>query len=576
MNVKKIPLFKPHHSLQFLVWLVLLTLAPLSFAAQIQVTVDRNPVNLNDSFQIIFTATEDPDDDPDFTPLEKDFSILHQNHGSSSSWVNGQTSKTIQWTLNVMAKTAGKQEIPAIHFGADVTAPIPLQVLEDNQQNDVSNNEELFLKAEATPASTYIQAQIIYTLRVFTRVEIARAQLSEPELADAVIEKIGEDSNYDTEINGVAYSVTERKYAIFPQKSGTLTIKPLVLTAEVLSTGRSVYNNFFSPPIAKTKRVESLPIKLDIKPAPVASSGQYWLPAEHLELKQTWSSDIGQMKVGEPLTRTLTLQAKGVTVGQLPELSTKQNNDAFKAYPDQPILKENKTSTGLIALREEKIALIPSKAGNYTLPAISIPWFNTQTQKMEVATIPETRITALGAANTTAPVTTANPPPVTAKAVEPQPSPIPATSTASAVSNGFWPWLSLVLGLGWLLTIVYVAIGKRTKTVVPDAVAVAREIRFKDTVKRLKNACQENNATEAKNALLAWGEQQLNATSLGAIALHCEARLRDEILRLNQVLYGKTTEQWQGKRLFQTFTENQARAKLASKEESPLEPLFKL
>jgi len=66
-------------------------------------------------------------------------------------------------------------------------------------------------------------------------------------LADAVIEKLTEDSNYGTKINGVDYSVTERKYAIFPQKSGTLTIKPLVLTAAVLSGGRPAFNSFLIP-----------------------------------------------------------------------------------------------------------------------------------------------------------------------------------------------------------------------------------------------------------------------------------------------------------------------------------------
>jgi hypothetical protein len=575
MNVKKKSFFKPHDFLRLLLWLSLLSIAPLGLATQIQVTVDRNPVNLNDSFQIIFTATEDPDDDPDFTPLERNFSILHQNHGSTASWVNGQSSKTIQWTLNVMAKTAGNQEIPAIHFGNDVTAAIPLQVLEDNQQSNAPNNEELFLKAEATPASTYIQAQIIYTLRVFTRVEIARAQLSEPELPDAVIEKIGEDSNYNTEINGVAYSVTERKYAIFPQKSGTLMIKPLVLTAEILSNGRTVYNNFFSPPMAKSKRVESPAIKLDIKPAPALSAGQHWLPAEQLELKQSWSGDISQMKVGEPLTRTLTLQAKGVTVGQLPELTVNQNSDAFKAYPDQPVLKENKNGNGLVASREEKIALIPSQAGSYTLPAITIPWFNTQTQKMEAATVPETTFTATAATNATTPVTAENPPPEPVKLAEPAlPSKLATTPESG---NGFWPWLALMLGLGWLVTGVYFL---RKQQTIPSAVdedaGKAREILFKSTVKYLKVACQENNAEAVKKALLVWGRQQFQATTLGSLATHCEARLRDEILLLNQVLYGKDSGKWEGKRLFQAFTENKARAKLSGKEASPLEPLYKL
>ena len=59
----------------------------------------------------------------------------------------------------------------------------------------------------------------LYTVRLYRRVDVAQAELSEPELADAVIEKLGEDSNYNTVVNGVSYLVTERKYAIFLRKA---------------------------------------------------------------------------------------------------------------------------------------------------------------------------------------------------------------------------------------------------------------------------------------------------------------------------------------------------------------------
>ncbi|MGZ8947503.1 MAG: BatD family protein, partial [Methylococcaceae bacterium] len=206
---------------------LLLTLNPVfqnAFAAQIAVSLDRNPVGLNESFQIIFTATESPDDDPDFSPLEQDFSILNQSHTSSSSWINGKASRTIQWRLDVMAKNAGSLIVPPINFGSDVSDTTTVLVTQKATNKPADTDEDLFLEVEATPENPYVQSQILYTLRVYTRVEIAEARLNEPELADAVIEKLGEDNNYNTQIKGVDYSVTERKYAIFPQKSGPLTI----------------------------------------------------------------------------------------------------------------------------------------------------------------------------------------------------------------------------------------------------------------------------------------------------------------------------------------------------------------
>ena len=567
-------LFKPELELRFIASLVffllfLLILAPQStLAADINVSVDRNPVSLDESFQITFTATESPDDDPDFSPLEQDFSILNQSNSSSSSWINGKSSKTIQWTLNVMAKQAGNLVIPSVKFGHDVSQPTPIQVTEGTPKKAVNTDEDLFIEVEATPVNPTIQSQVFYTLRLYAKVDISQARLNEPELADAVIERLGEDSSYNTQVNGVNYTVTERKYAIFPQKSGQVTIKPLVLTAEVLTSNRPSFNGFFNSQMTKTKRVESKAITLDVKPVPTSFTGKHWLSAQQLVLKQQWSGDTQQMKVGEPLTRTLTLEAKGTTVGQLPELNTTNTNDQLKAYPDQPVLREQKKVDGLAAFREEKVALIPSNAGSYTLPAIEIPWFNTESQKMEIASIPETTLTAGAVAGTQQ------------AAIAPEVSPItPQKIETSSVIKGpqqtnIWLWVSVFLAAGWLITMI-IFLTKRTVTK-PVIENNDSEISLKACTSNLKKACTHNDAGAAKDALLEWGRQKFNASNLGAIAMFCDARLRDEILHLNQVLYGKEVGEWQGKKLFQAFTENKAREQIATTEDKSLEPLYRL
>jgi len=537
-------------------------------AATIETSVDRNPVSIDDSFQILFTASESPDAAPDFTPLEEDFTILNQSQSSKSSWVNGKSSKTIQWTVNAIAKNVGNITIPVIKFGSDSSQAVAVTVTPSNNTNAVDNsNQDLFLNVEATPASPYLQSQVLYTLRLYRRVDIAQAQLTDPELPDAVVEKLADDSSYATKVNGVDYSVTERKYAIFPQKSGKVTIKPLILTAEVVVSTRQGFGFFNS---TQTKRVASKEITLDVKPAPATFTGSHWLTAEQLEVKQEWSGDFQQMKVGEPLTRTLTLIAKGATVGSLPELSSTKTDAQLKTYPDQPILKEQKTTDGLLAMREEKIAIIPSKTGNYTLPAVKIPWFNTQTKKMETASIPETTISVVGGAATAPATATATPEASTPPA---QSTPIIQAPAAEQPTSN-WLWVSLLLALGWLVTLFYFLTQRPALPVV--TVDNNAELNLKDCINQLKKACADNNAQAAKNALLAWGSAKFNATSLGMIADCCDARLHDEILQLNQVLYAKDAPAWSGKKLFQAFVENNARAKMPAVENDGLEPLFRL
>ncbi|WP_036277630.1 BatD family protein [Methylomonas sp. 11b] len=559
------------HSYSWLLYGLLMLLSTAIQAAEIQVAVDRNPVGLNESFQITFTASEDPDGNPDFAPLQENFEILSQQRSSNSSWVNGKSSRSEQWVLRAMAKQAGELFIPPIAFGADSSKPLKLVVNENTAAPQ--GNDDIFLDVTATPEQPYVQSQVLYTLKLFRKVQITQASLSEPEIKDALVEKLGEDSTYATQIKGVDYWVTERKYAIFPQQSGVFTIAPLILNAEYLSNQRQPrFNGFFNRPDTETRRVASKAITLNVQAVPASFKGPNWLSAESLKLSETWSDSSLQTKVGEPLTRTLTLSAKGATVGQLPELLDKTAIDGIKTYPDQPVLKEDKESDGLTALREEKIAFIPSKPGEYSLPALDIVWFNTKTQKMETAHLPSVKLTALaGATDAHVPA-----PPATSTAPqEPATSPVttsPITVTSSSDTR-IWQAVSATLALGWLLTIVVLYRRPSTKGSTAKRVELVPETALEKTLKR---ACWENNPQAAKQALLQWGKAEFGAESLGAIAAHCTGALREEILALNRLLYSGRNQDWQGRNLWQAFSTKPAATSGEGKSNDGLEPLFKI
>ncbi|PKM38051.1 MAG: hypothetical protein CVV06_02625 [Gammaproteobacteria bacterium HGW-Gammaproteobacteria-10] len=539
-------------------------------AANIDVTVDRSPVGLNESFQITFIADQSPDGQPDFAPLEKDFEILGRSQSSSTSIVNGQYSKTQQWKLSVMAKHAGELTIPAIAFGKDRSNEVSLMVTEAGSREIQAADDDLFLEVEATPENPYVQSQVLYTLRFYRRVSITQARLSEPELDNAVIEKLGEDSNYTTQIGGIGYQVTERKYAIFPQQSGTLRIAPLQLDAEVITVGQPRFNGFFNRQNTQLKRITSKAVTLNVKPIPETFSGGHWLAAEGLSLSQEWSGDIARMRVGEPLTRTLRIAAKGTTVGQLPEIHRTLPVDEVKAYPDQPVLNENKGAEGIKALREEKIAFIPSKAGRYTLPSIEIPWFNTRTGQVEIAKIPEINLITEGAAT---PIEI--PHAATGDEVKTQVQTATKREEVVAPQEDYWRWAALFFAVGWLTTGLYFGLRRSAKPEEKTQDPIKESL--SGYVKSLKKACAENDPQGAKNALVAWSREKYKVASLGALANHCEARLRDEIMHLNMCLYSADQQDWQGKKLFQAFSEHKAREQFSDKPvDKELEPLYRV
>ncbi len=545
-----------------------LLLAFSSSAADIQVSVDRNPVNLNESFQITFSAGESPDGNPDFAPLQDNFEILNQQRSSNVSLINGKMSRNEQWVVSVMAKQSGELLIPPIAFGSDNSHPAKVLVNEEAQS--VANNaEELFLDVQAVPENPYVQSQVLYTLKLFRRVQISQASLTEPEVKDAVLEKLGDDSTYSTQINGVDYWVTERKYAIFPQQSGTITIAPLTLTAEVVNDQRPRFNGFFNRPSTEARRISSKAVTLNVRPVPQSFTEPAWLSAESLEIKQTWSDNHLQSKVGEPLTRTITLVAKGATVGQLPELVGQTSIAGVKTYPDQPLLKEDKQSDGLIAKREEKIAYIANKPGEYTLPALAVSWFNTKTQKTEVARLPEMKITAVAAEGqpTPAPVTSQQP-----QAVTENPA---GGAQVPAFDSFFWQGLSGFLGLGWLLNIAWFYWRKPRKTAMAEQPAEPAPQR--NLQKDLKAACRQNNPQAAKQALLSWGKQQFAADNLDALGQFCAGTLQNEIRLLNQSLYSAEQNSWNGQALWQAFSQFKTDTQQQPRpQDETLEPLYRL
>jgi hypothetical protein len=472
-----------------------------------------------------------------------------------------------------MAKQTGSLIVPAVAFGSDKTEAMTIVVSQPSAQKDLNSHEDLLLNVEASPLNPYVQSQVLYTMRLYRKVNIAGARLDEPKLSDAVIQKLGEDSNYNTQMNGVDYVVTERKYAIFPQKSGTATIAPLTLTAEVISDANPRFNGFFNQQSTHVQKIASNAVTLDVRPAPATIQMAHWLPAEELQLKQEWSGDTANMKVGEPLTRTLIVLAKGATVGGLPELNGPSPDSQLKTYPDQPTIKEMQKPEGVYALREEKIAMIPSRVGSFTLPAIEVPWFNTHSQKMQLAKIPATTLTVLAApqSNNTAAPTAA---PLAVAPAVPAASSTP-TSTQPLLSN-HWLWATLFLGLGWLTTLIYL-LAKRPATQTLQATDKPPQATH-NAAQLLKQACQSNNPQLTKQALLQWGLADYNVHSLGELAMRCDARLRDEIQQLNQLLYAPDTpQQWQGKRLLQAFNEQQATQKIQKgSKDDKLEPLYRL
>jgi hypothetical protein len=570
-------------------FLFLLHAGPV-LAAKIEVSLDRNPVPLNESFTLVFSADETPDDDPDFRPLEQDFEVLGQSQSNQFSFSNGHSSRSIEWQVTVMAKKTGTLDIPPIAFGSDRSEPFQVTVIPAStaRRSDAAD-AEILLEAEAEPKNPYVQAQVIYTVRVLSRTPFGEARLSSPQAADALIEKLDNNAGVSDIVtrHGVRYKMTEIRYAIFPQKSGALRIEPLHLEAQVSSGGRSLFNPFFNQ-ATRALKVSSDAVELDVRPVPAEFAGKHWLPAENLELEDSWGRQPPRTHSGEPITRTLTLKAQGATVGLLPELNPNASPPAndIKQYPDQPRLNEEKRRDGLSSLRQEKTALIVSQPGTYRMPAVEIPWWNTRTDRLEVARLPERTLTVLPSAHSPAPEA---PPTPAAPEANPTPQPTPAPTAPPATglqpatpapAGSLWFWLALLCGAGWLATAAAWWLSRRpgrarTSSSGPDAAPSERRI-----AAAVEHACRANDPLAARRALMTWAAHRWpDAPDVGAEELErrCGGELGREIGLLNRRLYGRGGAKWQGQALWRSFRAYVEADKPVNRTRAAeLEPLYKL
>lgn len=536
----------------FILFIVFSLTTTLASAANISVFVDRQNINTNESFNLVFEADGSVDDEPDFSPLGVYFDVLNKSKSSNMTIVNGSFSRKTVWTVVLLAKQAGTYAIPPIEFGKDKTKALTIKIGRSSGSQS-STDKNIFLEVDVDQKSAYVQSQLVYTVKLFRSVDIQNASLTEPELsdADAIVEKLGDDNRTQITRNGVRYLVIERKYAIFPQQSGQLSIKPVEFNGQLVSQRRSFFD--ITPFNNTTKRIVSSQIDIDVKPIPGNFKNKNWLPSASLKLVDEWPEDP-VFKVGEPVTRTLSIIASGLTASQLPEINSTTISN-IKLYPDQPTFNNQKDENGILGIRQEKIAYIPTKSGKITLPEINIPWWNTKNGKIEFARIKAKTINVEAGASVTQPALT----PTEQRTLPHTQS--NSTELSDSTTSSTWFYLSMLFLAGWVITLFFL-LRSNKKQVTPQTTTPEPKLPTKNISKKLASACHQHNRELCKSLLIEWAKQQwpdAQINTLGDIVLKTDGALMQQIIRLNQSLYADTSTNWDASELLNAFEKHKGK-----------------
>jgi hypothetical protein len=513
-------------------------------------TSQEQPIRLT-----LETQGEQSDDSPDLSVLEPDFEILSRATQQSVSIINGSFSSKRSLILTLLPKRQGTLTIPPIPVGDQQTEPLTLEVTDQPTDDGVNTEQYAQVEMSLSKESAYPEEEVILTVKLFQAAGVHGERLDQPQPSqrDTRLQLLDE-SSYSVDRNGTTYRVLERNYGLYAYQAGKLEIAPLLFQGR--SGGNSVFSLFDDPFLMPSQnshliRAKSNPVSLQIKPLPSEFTGEHWLPARNIQLLETGIDSNTPIVAGKPLTRRIMLIADGLMSSQLPPI-TPQVPDDIKPYEEHPKLQDTPRRTGISSSRESVLTLIPTQAGSYTLPAIELPWWNTETGKQEVARLPAKTLNVLPAPDSNLPQTgNANTAPTTAN---------PANTTADSASlttpavtePETTHWLVWLLAGAWLATLAgwWFSHRRRKPIDVPsqpetETKASTDEQALSAAIDLLVAAYHTGDAEAARDAWLSWGQcrwPQHPPHNLTRLASRCPSAVADAVISLEKALYSPGTE----------------------------------
>jgi hypothetical protein len=363
--------------------------ATQAFAQQIELSVDRNELARGETLTLTIRVYDQRQGmQLDLTPLTQDFDVLGTRTSSQIRSINGVTESWTDYVITLFPEKEGELTIPALSILNQTTDPISINVVNAGPRSN-QGGDDLYLEIEVNKDSVYVQEQLLFTVRLFYTINgIRNPVFTELEMEDTVTQLIGSPNQYERLIDGERFGVYEKRYVIFPQRSGPLQIPDILFRGEVTDgSSNFVFRNMNTRRV--TAFIEGITIEVKERPASLPR-GEGWLPVTGLALEETWSGDLGALKVGDSVVRTLTLRAEGLDGAVLPPFSP-ENVKGLNLYPDPADISRTFVDGSIVGTRIETTTYVALEAGVIEVPSLDIAWWDVNSDSARTTSLPATR-----------------------------------------------------------------------------------------------------------------------------------------------------------------------------------------
>ncbi len=541
--------------------------AGIAQAGEVSAHVDRVEVVEGETITLILQSN-DPQQSlaTNLSALGRDFEILEQRSETQMSITNGRQKAVVRLLITLEPKRSGELLIPAMAFEGAATGPIRV-VVRPAPELAAGELPPVFIELSVEPAHGpyYVHAQLALTVRIFYQQNLTEAAINPPAPQQASVRLLDEIPFQSTR-NGIRYRVLERRYAIFPERSGELEIPPLELSGRLIERPA---DRLWQPSVrGRRVKFESEPLNITVLPKPALYQGEYWLPARRITLSQQ-ISNVDELRVGEPVTRTIILDAVGLEENMLEEPVWPETPRA-RIYPDQPQGINRDDGQWVLGHKEFRYAVVPEESGELVLPQIRLDWWDTSTNQARTAILPEHRV-VVAASKLVKDIIS------TGKAGISSPALVSPGVSGPAIASALLRWriLALAFAVLWLITLGLLLRrgARRHKESSREASATEHETGL---LSDLKSACKANDAARVRKLFRRWlgrfGPAQSDGSTMAFAAGIDDPVLHDAIYQLDARGFSGTGQgDWTGASFWKAFS-HWRQSKKTAVNEAPAEP----
>lgn len=333
---------------------------------------------------------------PTLTGLQ--YMSVSPNTSQSFSIINGVTSRKYSYSYFLQTMDIGDFTISPIIVVIDgkefSTNPVNIKVLDRNtatSREATDSMRDIFLRIEVTDRTPYVNQQIMASVVLYFKqtTEVLSYQPNPSWKAEGFWkEDLDDGRETQTEsvvIDGVRYrKATLLQYALFPSKTGRLTISPyeVAFNIRVPPSGNQPFAGWGSfGSSQRTIDLSSDPITVNVRDLPIGLTGSPLGAVGQFEISRRLSKS--NVLVGEAIELTTDISGVGnIALVSRPDYSFP---DGFEVYEPQIQSNINRSGSRVNGNKMIKDVFIPRRPGEFTIPEMTVSWYNDRTNSWQTS-----------------------------------------------------------------------------------------------------------------------------------------------------------------------------------------------